>query len=283
MLLTHPKAKAMCLIILLFSCNASAGKRYLSIIKFELMRLHEIQQSLRQLSYFNITGRLKLTIQLARVTINIPLAIDNAMKAPEGEGASEKTEGDRASSSDGSLEDVEEEDEEEDDDDEDEEGEGSPSTEDFGVAPEDDDDDDDDDGDDGLLSSSSRSKKGQTSRTRYNGTRASGGVRRKSTIRGTRPRDRIHGRPGTHSSPDTADPTSASSGTSSGSGSGSGATSAAAATSRRGRGTALQKRGLLPNSAVSLLRGVVKVLETSEAWMPGTGVPQDENQRPAQG
>lgn len=238
------------------------------------MRLHEIQQSLRQLSYFNITGRLKLTIQLARVTINIPLAIDNAMKAPEGEGASEKAERERsASSSDDSLEDVEEEDEE-DDEEEEEEAERSDA---FGVAPEDEEDEDEDD-DPAFLSSSSRSKKGQTSsRTRSDGRRAASGLKRKSTIRGTRPRDRIH----------SSDP--AASGSSSGSGTGDTATTAAAAASTgssrkaRGQGQALQKRGLLPNSAVSLLRGVVKVLETSEAWMPGTGVPQDENQRPGTG
>ena len=34
-----------------------AGHRYLRVVKFELMRLYEIQGSLRALSYFDITGR----------------------------------------------------------------------------------------------------------------------------------------------------------------------------------------------------------------------------------
>ncbi|PWN98732.1 hypothetical protein FA09DRAFT_342997 [Tilletiopsis washingtonensis] len=60
-----------------------AGKKYLSIIRFELIRLYEIQHSLRQLSYFDVFGRLRLTLQLARVTLSIPMAIDSAMKAPD--------------------------------------------------------------------------------------------------------------------------------------------------------------------------------------------------------
>jgi hypothetical protein len=43
------------------------------VIKFELIRLYEIQNDLRRLSYFNLTGRLRLTIRLARVAIEIPM------------------------------------------------------------------------------------------------------------------------------------------------------------------------------------------------------------------
>ncbi|GAA99971.1 uncharacterized protein L969DRAFT_19559 [Mixia osmundae IAM 14324] len=57
-----------------------AGQKYLRIVKFEFIRLYEIQHSLRQLSYFNVLGRLRLTLQLARVTLSIPMAIDKAMK-----------------------------------------------------------------------------------------------------------------------------------------------------------------------------------------------------------
>lgn len=44
------------------------------------MRLYEIQHDLRALSYFDVFGRLRLTLQLARVTLSIPMAIDKAMK-----------------------------------------------------------------------------------------------------------------------------------------------------------------------------------------------------------
>ncbi|CAG8654913.1 28042_t:CDS:2 [Dentiscutata erythropus] len=58
-----------------------AGKKYVKIVQFELIRLYEIQQQLRTLSYFDVLGRLRLTIQLARITLTIPLLIDNSMKA----------------------------------------------------------------------------------------------------------------------------------------------------------------------------------------------------------
>jgi hypothetical protein len=43
--------------------------------------LYELQQQLRSLSYFDVFGRLRLTLQLARLTMTIPMLIDNAMKA----------------------------------------------------------------------------------------------------------------------------------------------------------------------------------------------------------
>lgn len=49
-------------------------------MKFELIRLYEIQHDLRQLSYFDVFGRLRLSLQLARVTLSIPMAIDKAMR-----------------------------------------------------------------------------------------------------------------------------------------------------------------------------------------------------------
>lgn len=68
-----------------------AGKKYLTIIRFELIRLYEIQHSLRQLSYFDVFGRLRLTLQLARVTLSIPMAIDQAMKGQEEDNKAETT------------------------------------------------------------------------------------------------------------------------------------------------------------------------------------------------
>ncbi|PWZ00140.1 DnaJ-domain-containing protein [Testicularia cyperi] len=60
-----------------------ATRRYSRVLLNEVTRLYEIQQDLRGLSYFDIPGRLRLTLQLARVTLSIPLAIDQAMQNPE--------------------------------------------------------------------------------------------------------------------------------------------------------------------------------------------------------
>ncbi|TKY84774.1 hypothetical protein EX895_005854 [Sporisorium graminicola] len=60
-----------------------ATRRYSRVLLNEVSRLYEIQQDLRGLSYFDIPGRLRLTLQLARVTLSIPLAIDQAMQNPE--------------------------------------------------------------------------------------------------------------------------------------------------------------------------------------------------------
>ncbi|KAG8766121.1 hypothetical protein FRC12_007079 [Ceratobasidium sp. 428] len=56
-----------------------SGQQHLRLIKFELIRLYEIQHALRQLSYFDIPGRLKLTMQLARLTIALPVNVDKAI------------------------------------------------------------------------------------------------------------------------------------------------------------------------------------------------------------
>lgn len=60
-----------------------ATRRYSRVLLNEMSRLYEIQQDLRGLSYFDIPGRLRLTLQLARVTLSIPLAIDQAMQNPD--------------------------------------------------------------------------------------------------------------------------------------------------------------------------------------------------------
>ncbi|KAG8948776.1 hypothetical protein FRC03_000583 [Tulasnella sp. 419] len=57
-----------------------AGRKYVTVIRFELIRMHEIQSNLRQLSYFDVRGRLRLTLQLARVTLNLPMVVDIAMR-----------------------------------------------------------------------------------------------------------------------------------------------------------------------------------------------------------
>ncbi|CAI2168344.1 16640_t:CDS:2 [Funneliformis geosporum] len=57
-----------------------AGKKYVKVVQFELIRLYELQQLLRSLSYFDVFGRLRVTMQLARSTLTIPILVDNAMK-----------------------------------------------------------------------------------------------------------------------------------------------------------------------------------------------------------
>jgi hypothetical protein len=49
---------------------------YLNVAKFEVMRLYEIQQELRSLSYFDVLGRLRLTIQMTRVFLSIPIKMN---------------------------------------------------------------------------------------------------------------------------------------------------------------------------------------------------------------
>ncbi|KAI5476700.1 hypothetical protein MNV49_007358 [Pseudohyphozyma bogoriensis] len=60
------------------------GQKYLRVIKFELIRLYEIQHQLRALSYFDIVGRLRLTLALTRVTLEIPMVLDRAMREDPG-------------------------------------------------------------------------------------------------------------------------------------------------------------------------------------------------------
>ncbi|KAL7411702.1 hypothetical protein BDY24DRAFT_129972 [Mrakia frigida] len=56
------------------------GQKYAGVIRFELIRLYEIQQNLRALRWLDLGGRLRLTLQLTRVVVSIPLQIDKALK-----------------------------------------------------------------------------------------------------------------------------------------------------------------------------------------------------------
>ncbi|CED85371.1 Molecular chaperone (DnaJ superfamily) [Phaffia rhodozyma] len=53
---------------------------YTRVVRFELIRLYEIQSSLRSLRWLDLRGRLRLGLQLTRVVISIPLVLDNKMK-----------------------------------------------------------------------------------------------------------------------------------------------------------------------------------------------------------
>ncbi|KAK4055350.1 hypothetical protein OIO90_003188 [Microbotryomycetes sp. JL221] len=57
-----------------------SGQKYMRLIRFELIRLYQIQADLRSLSYFDIVGRLRLTLALTRVTLEIPMVLDKAMR-----------------------------------------------------------------------------------------------------------------------------------------------------------------------------------------------------------
>ncbi|KDE04367.1 hypothetical protein MVLG_05159 [Microbotryum lychnidis-dioicae p1A1 Lamole] len=57
-----------------------SGQKYMRIVKFELIRLYEIQHSLRSLGYFDLVGRFRLTLALTRVTLEIPMVLDRTMR-----------------------------------------------------------------------------------------------------------------------------------------------------------------------------------------------------------
>lgn len=61
------------------------GHKYVRILRFELIRLYEIQHALRSLGYFDIAGRLRLTLALTRVTLEIPMVLDRAMRDEPGQ------------------------------------------------------------------------------------------------------------------------------------------------------------------------------------------------------
>ncbi|KAF8150571.1 DnaJ domain-containing protein [Crassisporium funariophilum] len=46
----------------------------------ELTRLLELQHAFRELSYFDVMGRTRLTIQLTRITLSLPIALEKALQ-----------------------------------------------------------------------------------------------------------------------------------------------------------------------------------------------------------
>lgn len=48
-----------------------SGQRYTRVVQFELIRLYEIQQSLRALRWLDIRGRMRLGLQLTRVVVSV--------------------------------------------------------------------------------------------------------------------------------------------------------------------------------------------------------------------
>ncbi|PWN45071.1 DnaJ-domain-containing protein [Ceraceosorus guamensis] len=214
-----------------------AGKRYLGVIRFELIRLYEIQHSLRQLSYFDLFGRLRLTLQLARVTLSIPMAIDTAMKTGEpGEDASGVGSQGQRTGRDGrdagrseTNEFASDEDSEDDESDVEEMHDGRSrrrNADQFGVAS----------SSDESGGSDADARRGSSQSQRREARQARRRERRKQR-RARRARLESHN--------DEADQEP-----------------------EMVEGQ-LQRSGLLGPTAATLLGGVVKVLETSESWVPG--------------
>ncbi|CAO3636927.1 unnamed protein product [Cunninghamella echinulata] len=51
-------------------------QQYYQVVQFELMRLYELQQELRSLSYFNLWGRMQLSITMCKVLLQLPILIN---------------------------------------------------------------------------------------------------------------------------------------------------------------------------------------------------------------
>ncbi|ORE10284.1 DnaJ-domain-containing protein [Rhizopus microsporus var. microsporus] len=54
--------------------------QYYKVIQFELMRLYELQQELRQLSYFAVWKRMQLSITICKVLLQLPIIINTHSK-----------------------------------------------------------------------------------------------------------------------------------------------------------------------------------------------------------
>ncbi|KAI8069628.1 hypothetical protein BC940DRAFT_297134 [Gongronella butleri] len=51
-------------------------QHYYHVVQFDLMRLYELQQELRSLSYFNVWGRMQLSITMCKVLLQLPISIN---------------------------------------------------------------------------------------------------------------------------------------------------------------------------------------------------------------
>ncbi|KAF8349017.1 hypothetical protein F5887DRAFT_1059940 [Amanita rubescens] len=57
----------------------------------EITRLLEIKNAFQKLSYFDIMSRSRLTIQLARITVTLPISLENALRGQENKNTSQET------------------------------------------------------------------------------------------------------------------------------------------------------------------------------------------------
>ena len=63
----------------LISHTTLACRTCIYALHSELSHLLEVQHALRQLSYFDLFGRSRLTIQLTRITLRLPIAVEKAI------------------------------------------------------------------------------------------------------------------------------------------------------------------------------------------------------------
>jgi hypothetical protein len=56
---------------------------YALLISIELGRLHRVQKRLMGLGYFDVVGRMRVGMQLVRVTLAIPVRVDRALRRRE--------------------------------------------------------------------------------------------------------------------------------------------------------------------------------------------------------
>lgn len=54
--------------------------KYIRLVKFEIMKLYELQYAVRRLSYFDVFGRLALIIRISKLILRIPIIINMASK-----------------------------------------------------------------------------------------------------------------------------------------------------------------------------------------------------------
>jgi hypothetical protein len=59
------------------------ARTYALLIYIELGRIHRVQKRLMGLGYLDVVGRARLTIHLVRVTLAIPMRVDQALKQRE--------------------------------------------------------------------------------------------------------------------------------------------------------------------------------------------------------
>ncbi|KAI8075468.1 uncharacterized protein B0P05DRAFT_153647 [Gilbertella persicaria] len=62
----------------------SASRKYYGIIQFELLKIYELQEEIRSLSYFDVWRRVYLSFRIAKTIIQIPLLINNEIKKSQG-------------------------------------------------------------------------------------------------------------------------------------------------------------------------------------------------------
>jgi len=60
--------------------SVTACRTCIYALHTELSRLIEVQYALRQLSYFDLFGRSRLSIQLTRITLSLPVALEKALE-----------------------------------------------------------------------------------------------------------------------------------------------------------------------------------------------------------